>query len=269
MAPWSGIRERTAFSAFAPQTLSLGMKGLGFPESEDCLYLNVLSPATQATDTLPVMVWFHGGGFISNSGNEAYYNSVQLPSKGVVLITVNTRLGPLGCLAHPLLSAESPQGVSGNYLFLDMVAALSGYGRMSPSSVATSDNVTIFGESGGSAKVINLMASPLAKGLFHRAIGESGGGRGTPLVDMEAHGARLFAKLGIDAERDPLAAARAVPWPRIIEASLAVVRGPEAPYGSWDSAVDGWFSARYYRPTSSRPESRTPFRSSWAPTWAN
>ncbi len=225
----------------APQTVSLGLSKLEFAESEDCLYLNVLSPATGAADGLPVMVWFHGGGFVSNSGNEAYFNSAQLPSKGVVLVTVNTRLGPLGCLAHPLLSAESPQGISGNYLFLDMVAALKWVQLNISAFGGDPDNVTIFGESGGSAKVVNLLASPLAKGLFHRAIGESGGGRGTPLADMEAAGEKLFAKLGVDKEAAPLAAARAIPWSKIVEAGMAVSADLKLPMGPWDSVVDGWF----------------------------
>ena len=243
VTPWSGIRECTTFSAIAPQTPMFA----GAPkttigiESEDCLYLNILTPAKLAAETLPVMVWMHGGGFTSLSGNDKYCNSLALPSKQVVLISVNMRLGPLGCLAHPLLSRESPQGVSGNYLFLDMVAALKWVQKNISAFGGDPDNVTIFGESGGSGKVINLMASPLAKGLFHRAIGESGVGRGTLLKEMEARGEVVFAKLGVDKERDPLASARALPWGNIIEAGQAVDPDMKLPRGPWDSAVDGWF----------------------------
>ena len=216
VAPWSGIRECTAFSAFAPQMEFLGVK-LDIPQSEDCLYLNVFTPAKKASEKLPVMVWMHGGGFYCGSGNEPYYNGLSLPSKGVVLVNVNMRLGPLGCLAHPLLSRESAKGVSGNYLFLDMIAALRWVQKNIAAFGGDPGNVTIFGESGGSAKVVNLMASPLAKGLFHRAIGESGGGRGTPLKEMEARGERVFARLGVDKEKDPLSAARALPGRRSLK----------------------------------------------------
>jgi para-nitrobenzyl esterase len=242
VAPWSGIRECTVYSRIAPQSPFMAPP-IEMPQSEDCLYLNLWSPAKNTSDRLPVMVWMHGGGLISESGNE--YNGLGLSSKGVVLITVNMRLGPLGCLAHPLLSRESPQGVSGNYLFLDMLAALNWVQRNISFFGGNPDNVTIFGESGGSTKVVNLMASPLAKGLFHRAIGESECGFGTPLKVIEARGEILFAKLGIDKEKDSLAAARALPWKKIIEAgkNLTVeLNLPWAPpWGPWDSAVDGWF----------------------------
>ena len=209
VTPWSGIHECTVCGMMAPQTPIFGIKE-DRPNSEDCLYLNVLTPAKKSSDRLPVMVWMHGGWLIAGTGND--YNGLGLSSKGVVLVTVNMRLGPLGCLAHPLLSRESPKGVSGNYLFLDMVAALKWVQKNISAFGGDPNKVTIFGESGGSTKVINLMASPLAKGLFHRAIGESAPALGTPLKEMEARGQKVFAKLGVDKERDPLAAARALPW---------------------------------------------------------
>ena len=121
------------------------------------------------------MVWFHGGGLRYGTGNWSLYNSDELSRHGVVLVTVNGRLGVLGLLAHPLLSKESPKGVSGNYLFLDLMAALEWVKKNISAFGGDPDNVTIFGESGGGTKVVSLMASPLAKGLFHRAICESGG----------------------------------------------------------------------------------------------
>jgi para-nitrobenzyl esterase len=235
---WSGIRECTVCSAIPPQTPLFGMKDER-PSSEDCLYLNILTPVKEANDKLPVMVWMHGGGFTAGCGDD--YNGLGLPSKGVVVVTINMRLGPLGCLAHPLLSRESPKGVSGNYLFLDMIAALKWVQKNISAFGGDPAQVTIFGESGGSAKVINLMASPLAKGLFHRAIGESGGGHGTPLKEMEARGEVLFNKLGVDKEKDPLAAARAIPWEKIMEAGQEAAAELKLPMGPWDSAVDGWF----------------------------
>jgi para-nitrobenzyl esterase len=244
VAPWQGIRECTAFSAQAPSLPSaMGLPNLlgGRSQDEDCLYLNVLTPAKKAGDNLAVMVWMHGGGFDQWSGNDRLYNRLRLPMNGVVLVNVNMRLGPLGCLAHPLLSRESPKGVSGNYLFLDMVAALKWVQNNISAFGGDPGRVTIFGESGGSFKVLNLMASPLAKGLFHRVIGQSGAVRGIPLKEIETRGEKVFAKLGVDKRRDPLAAARGVPWQKILEANGEVGAELKLREGTWDSAVDGWF----------------------------
>ncbi len=242
LMPWSGIRECTTFSKIAPQSPVFSIQEpRSIPTSEDCLYLNVLTPAKKAGEKLPVMVWLHGGGFANSSGNENSVNKVYLPQQGVVLITINMRLGPLGCLAHPLLSRESPKGISGNYLFLDIVAALEWVQKNISVFGGDPKNVTIFGVSGGSGKVINLLASPLARGLFHRAIGQSGGGGGTPLKEMEARCEKVFAKLGVDKEQDPLATARTLPFEKIIEAGQAVTAEMKIPFGIWDSVVDRWF----------------------------
>jgi para-nitrobenzyl esterase len=244
--PWKGIRECTVFSAIAPPSTPAGIPIIDTrPQSDDCLYLNVLTPAKELSDKLPVMVWFHGGALMTGDGNSNTSNGLGLPHKGVVMVTTNTRLGPFGCLAHPLLSKESEHGVSGNYLFLDLIATLKWVQANISAFGGDSNNITIFGESGGSTKVINLMASPLAKGLFHKAIGESECGLGTPLKEMESRGERLFAKLGVDNERDPLAAARAIPWEKIIQANQAMTAELNLPWGPpwspWDSTVDGWF----------------------------
>jgi para-nitrobenzyl esterase len=244
VAPWSGIRECTAFSCNPPAFRSnIGMPDLlgDRKQSEDCLYLNVLTPAQNAGEGLPVMIWMHGGGFDTWSGNDRLYNGWRLPSNGVVLVNVNTRLGALGCLAHPLLSRESPRGASGNYLFLDLIAALKWVQNNISAFGGDPHKVAIFGESGGSFKVLNLMASPLAAGLFQRAIGQSGAVRGTPLKEIEARGEKVFAKLGVDRESDPLAAARAVPWQKVLEASHEVGTELKLRTGVWDSIVDGWF----------------------------
>ena len=163
------------------------------------------------------MVWMHGGGFMFGSGNDRLYNAARLPAHGVVLVNVNMRLGPIGLLAHPLLSGESPAGVSGNYMFLDTIAALKWVQRNITAFGGNPDNVTVFGESGGSAKVLTLMASPLTRGLFHRVIAESGVPGGKPLKDLEATGERFFAALGVGKEVDPLRAARSQPWEKITE----------------------------------------------------
>ncbi len=240
---WPGIRECTAFGNASPQPIAAAdLRDM--PQSEDCLYLNVLTPAKTASDNLPVMVWMHGGGYIAGSASMPPYGSPRLPQNGVVLVTANMRLGPIGLLAHPLLSKESPDGVSGNYMFFDMIAALEWVQRNIAAFGGNADNVTIFGESGGGAKVDCLMASPLARGLFQRAIYESGAAGslmpGIPMKDLEATGEKLFAKLGVDKESDPLEAARALPPDKILETEAILTQELKAE-GLWDSAIDGQF----------------------------
>ena len=122
--------------------------------SEDCLFLNVWTPAQTERDRLPVMVWFHGGAFISGSGSDELYDGAALADKGVVVVTCNYRLGVLGFLAHPLLSAESPDRVSGNYGLLDQVAALDWVRRNIAKFGGDPHNVTIFGQSAGGGKCL-------------------------------------------------------------------------------------------------------------------
>ncbi len=241
VAPWSGIRECTVYSKAAPQSTRPPYPGSTMLQSEDCLYLNVLTPAKKPSDRLPVMVWMHGGGFSFWSGNDSLYNGLPLPLGGVVLVTVNVRLGPLGFLAHSLLSKESPYGVSSNYGLLDLIAALKWVRRNISEFGGSSDNVTIFGESAGGATVAYLMSSPLAKGLFHRAISQSGGGTGAPLATAERIGEAVFAELDVNKAEDPLAAARAVPWQKIIEAGEAATPKLNIPLGLWRGIVDGYF----------------------------
>ncbi len=244
--PWEGIRECTQFSAISPQAKPVGVSS-GFPLSEDCLYLNVITPARQQDEKLPVMVWMHGGGYAEGCGNDKIWNNYRLPRSGVVVVTLNHRLGPIGLLAHPALSKESPKGVSGNYLFLDLIASLKWVRDNIAAFGGDPDNVTIFGESGGGAKVSIMMLSPLAKGLFHRAICESGTALAIlvskPLADIENSGEALFEKLGIDSTIDPLEQARAIPFSKIVETSQ-VMEGPRTPGARpsfiWDAAVDGW-----------------------------
>lgn len=248
VAPWSGIRECTEFSKPSTQVEQIWCPG---PYSEDCLYLNVLTPAKKENDRLPVMVWFHGGGFSIGSGNmRPYSTSLSLPQHGVVLVCVNHQLGPMGLLALPALSKESPHGVSGNYSFLDLIAALQWMQRNIVAFGGDPDNVTIFGESGGAGKTDALMASPLAKGLFHRAILESGanaedvGPKLLSLEEAEALGEMLVAKLGID--KDDLAALRTIPAEEIVEAGMELGDNGPAGVGILDTlVVDGWFMPDY------------------------
>ena len=244
--PWEGIRECTQFSAISPQIEPPGMES-GFKFSEDCLYLNVVTPARQPDEKLPVMVWMHGGGYSMGCGNDKIWNNYRLPQHGAVVATLNHRLGVMGLLAHPALSKESPKGVSGNYLFLDLIASLQWIQKNIAAFGGDPDNVTIFGESGGGAKVSVMMSSPLAKGLFHRAICESGTSLAIlgskPLADIEKDGEILFQTLGIDSKVDPLEQVRALPFSTILEANqvLEPPRTPNKPPAFiWDGAVDGW-----------------------------
>jgi para-nitrobenzyl esterase len=246
VAAWDGVRECTKFSAISPQREMPGMPS-PLPMSEDCLYLNVLTPARQPDEKLPVMVWMHGGGYSVGSGNDRIWNNYRLPQCGVVLVTLNHRLGPFGLLAHPALSKESSTGVSGNYLFLDLIASLQWIQRNIAAFGGDPDNVTIFGESGGGAKVSVMISSPLAKGLFHRAICESGTAmvisRGKPLGETENDGKKLFKKLGINSSaKNVLEQARKAPWGKILEASpmMEPIRGNTLPVSEWDAAIDGW-----------------------------
>ncbi|GAB1263097.1 carboxylesterase/lipase family protein [Aurantivibrio plasticivorans] len=197
--------------------------GAGGPISEDCLYLNVVTTAETTDANHPVMVFFHGGGLTSGTGNSTTYNHPKLPSKGVVVVTVNSRLGPIGYLSHPALTAEDPNGSSGNYGTLDLKASLEWVQQNIKSFGGNPNNFTIFGESGGGTKTISQMATPLTKGLFHRAIVQSGSAlvspeRITPLDKAEERGQKLAAALGIEEGENVLAELRAKPWQDIIAA---------------------------------------------------
>jgi para-nitrobenzyl esterase len=248
VTPWKGTRECINYSTQPAQypDVNLSEKFREVPSSEDCLYLNVHTPAGKAADSLPVMVWLHGGGLRYGNGNWILQNSPGLPQHGVVLVTVNSRLGEMGLFVHSLLTKESPNDSSGNYMFMDMVAALKWVRRNIAAFGGNPDNVTIFGESGGGDKVVCMLTSPQAKGLFHRAICESGGSRAqaTPLKDMEEFGNRLFARLGVDKESNPLAAARSIHFEKIIEVSqtMNVEMGEQYVFmGPWGITNDGWF----------------------------
>ena len=246
--PWSGVRECTRFSVQAAQYHDVHAPGSmqTMPSSEDCLYLNLMTPAKKATDKLPVMVWLHGGGLRYGNGNSPFCDNLGLPLHGVVQVNLNHRLGVMGLFAHALLTRESPRHVSGNYMFLDMIAALHWVRRNIAAFGGNPNNVTIFGESGGGLKVAALMASPLAGGLFHRAIVESGGREFDTVApkEIEAFGEKLFHKLGVDHNNDPLASARELPWETIIDSDqeLNVELGPKYLFmGPWHILHDGWF----------------------------
>jgi para-nitrobenzyl esterase len=239
--PWPGVRYTDQFAPECIQTLRAHDINHYFGEeatSEDCLYLNVWAPAEAASgDRRPVIVWIYGGGFTIGSAAMANYHGESLARHGVVYLTIAYRVGALGFLAHPELTRESSHGSSGNYGFLDQVAALQWVQRNIERFGGDPRNVTIMGQSAGSMSVSVLQASPLARGLFHRAVGMSGAafGDGTtirtqPLAAAESGGPLLQAHL----KAGSLEALRSLPADRILQAQLAV----PLRYGP---IVDGYF----------------------------
>lgn len=208
MAPWRGTGDATKFGPASLQRCKPSNSIMYFGDeasSEDCLYLNVWAP-TQTRHPLPVLVWFHGGGFYYGSGSLPKYDGEALSALGAVVVTINYRLGPLGFLAHPHLSAEGDWGTSGNYGLLDQIAALEWIRDHIAAFQGDPDCVTIFGQSVGSSSVNCLMTAPLARGLFHRAIAQSGGSMGhlgspgsgcmQTLADAQEAGERYTRQLG-------------------------------------------------------------------------
>ena len=175
LASWTGVRQATTFGAACWQSYSddafVWSRG-EFPRSEDCLHLNIWQP--EKTDaTAPVMVWFHGGAHTGGFAHVELFDGTELARQGVVVVTVNYRLGPWGFLAHPALAEESEHNSTGNYGLMDKIAALKWVQKNIQGFGGNPDNVTLFGQSAGSSSVCALMASPLASGLFDKAIGQS------------------------------------------------------------------------------------------------
>ncbi|MFX1456151.1 MAG: carboxylesterase/lipase family protein [Promethearchaeota archaeon] len=225
ITPWEGILDCTQWGDQCGQG-DLGPASFG-NLSENCLNLNIVAPKNTGDKKLPVMVWFHGGGFFALSANNFTYNYTALPARGVIVVSVNHRLGPLGYMAHPALSAESKNGVSGSYGQLDLIAALKWVKENISVFGGDPNCVTIFGESGGGGKTFYLIVSPLAKGLFHRAIIQSGvgliGERHVPhLNEAETRGVALVEEMGIKGDRDLLKKMREKPWQDIIKASQKI-----------------------------------------------
>jgi para-nitrobenzyl esterase len=201
--PWKGIRKAIVFAPACMQT-GVSMPGETPPQvSEDCLYLNIWAPARRASTRLPVLVWIHGGGYTNGSAAMPLYWGDRLAKKGVIVVTIAYRLGPLGFLAHPELTAESAHHSSGNYGLMDQIAALKWVQSNIAAFGGDPKRVTAAGQSSGSISVSILMASPLAKDLFQRAIGESGGlfeplqlAPKYLLTNAEKDGKRFAASLG-------------------------------------------------------------------------
>lgn len=196
---WKGVKETKKFSARPMQTVVFGdMNSRSEGVSEDCLYLNVWTPAKRNTKDLPVLVYFYGGGFVAGDASEPRYDGEAMAKKGIVVVTVNYRLNIFGFFAHPELSAEAPYKASGNYGLLDQAAALKWVQKNIAAFGGDPKKVTIAGESAGSISVSAQMASPLSRGLIAGAIGESGAGINptlspVPLAEAEKTGVE-FAK---------------------------------------------------------------------------
>jgi para-nitrobenzyl esterase len=200
---WVGIRQATEFAPACMQA-GVSMPGEDAPRvSEDCLFLNIWTPASRAAEPLPIIVWIYGGAYNNGSASMPLYHGDRLAHKGAIVITVAYRLGALGFLAYPELTRESPHHSSGNYGLMDQIAALEWIQRNASAFGGDPNRVTIAGQSSGSISVSILMASPRARGLFQRAIGESGGlfeprqlGPNYPLANAEREGEKYAASLG-------------------------------------------------------------------------
>ena len=232
VAPWEGVRVADRYSAACmqrPQPANPGLRSV----SEDCLYLNVWTPAAAATERLPVLMWIYGGGGVSGSTAEPIYDGNALAKKGVVVVSANYRVNVFGWFAHPELTKESAHHSSGNYGALDQLAAIQWVKRNISQFGGDPSKITIFGESGGSRSVNWLAASPLTKGLIKGAIAESHTvfGRMMTVSEAAAMGAEFSKVLG----KPSLAALRAMPAQDLLEATN------QTPAATNGAIVDGWF----------------------------
>src|SRR5579863_2841212 len=242
IAKWSGVRKATEFGSHCMQGNVYGDMVFHDPgPSEDCLTLNIWVPVRHEGGKLPVMIWIYGGGFVAGSTSEGRQNGYQLAQRGVIVVSMNYRLGVFGFFVHPDLAKESGHNAAGNYGLMDQLAALQWVHENIIAFGGDPANVTIFGESAGSFSVSAQMASPLAKGLFQRAIGESGaafsrsGLRFAPRAEREERDAKLASStLGVST----LAQLRALPAQKLLDAFSK----PGGPGGSaFGPDVDGYF----------------------------
>jgi para-nitrobenzyl esterase len=256
--PWQGVRDalqpgsactqRTSGLAtfFAPMAQAYGssFEQPDIKSSEDCLYLDVWVPEWPVKHALPVMVWLHGGSNTVGSGTQSTYGGASLARHGVLLVTLNYRLGVMGFFSHPELTAESPHHSSGNYGLLDQLAALNWVKENIAQFGGDPNNVTLFGESAGAIDATRLMTSPLAAGLFKRAISESGPAfeSGLTLSQAEAFGSAVGALTPADAQGTPLQKLRALPASEV--EALAARAKEHLPTDITAATADGWVLPR-------------------------
>ena len=215
-SPWPGVRDCFEFGAACPQTMPVLLSHIpeaviNAPLSEDCLFLNVWTPVHRGSEKLPVLYWIHGGGFVMGAASQPMYDCEGLARLGCVVVSINYRLGLLGFLAHPALSRESPQNVSGNYGLLDQIEGLRWVHRNIAEFGGDPNRVTIFGESAGGISVLCLMVSPQAKGFFHGAIAQSATAMNLPRLramgtsqdTAEQIGRRFISGCGLNDSPDP------------------------------------------------------------------
>jgi para-nitrobenzyl esterase len=231
VAHWDGVKKADQFGAICMQPAPRGATSA--PNmSEDCLFLNVWTSATTASDRRPVMVWIHPGGYQTGSGSTPGYDGEAMAKKGVVLVTINYRLGVFGFFSHPELTKESEHHASGNYALMDQAAALRWVQKNIAAFGGDPQRVTVFGDSAGSSSIANLMGSPRAKGLFQRAVGESGAWMGLSLTPTRtlAEAEQAGVKIAEGLQAPSLDQLRAKPAEDLLKAGRA--GGP---------VVDGWF----------------------------
>jgi para-nitrobenzyl esterase len=248
---WEGVRQAAAYGPTCLQP-DVGFKASGIDlgkQSEDCLYLNVWTAAKSGDERRPVMMWIHGGGNVAGA-SQADIDGEALSRQGVVFVSINYRVGIFGYFAHPLLSKESPNKISGNYGLFDQIAALKWIQRNIKAFGGDPDRVTVFGQSAGARNVCYLMASPLAKGLFHRAIAESGNAlnpsfnchlreRWFDNEPVEKQGERIAKDLGYSDGPDLLSTLRSLDAKKLLEGSKAAVL-PAPGFNTFDPVIDGW-----------------------------
>ncbi|HLG86652.1 MAG TPA: carboxylesterase family protein [Alphaproteobacteria bacterium] len=246
-AAWIGARQATSYGPDCMQIPMSSAPGPGFanPTSEDCLYVNVWTPSRRPSKTMPVMVWIYGGAFIMGAGSYPDYDGAHFAEDGIVLVTFNYRVGLFGFFAHPALTREAGGAPVGNYGLMDQIAALKWVQRNIAAFGGDPKNVTIFGESAGGVFVNTLLESPAARGLFAKAISESGGGRtlagglGWPALSSgpgsaESRGAAWARSVGVTG--DDVAALRAIPADVLVKASVSgklpspIIDGKLIPY---------------------------------------
>lgn len=243
--PWQGVYHADRFAPQCIQILRPNNINHYFghePSSEDCLYLNIWAPERQGDDKAPVIVWIHGGGFSIGSPSMANYGGENLARKGVVYVAIAYRLGGFGFMAHPRLTAESSHHASGNYGFLDQVAALRWIQRNIEKFGGDPSRVIIAGQSAGASSAFALQTSPLAKGLFHGIVGMSGGGiraNGGPPSLQQAEQAGLAMQKAMSASS--LADLRSLPADRLLAAQAEFQLGGTSGTVRFGPAVDGYF----------------------------